>query len=282
MGRSLWYFLHTVTDMRLKTIFASYIALGGIATSCAYASPVEFSAAITASGPSQGITIIPEQTQIDATYTVTGDDVSGYSGSFTGFAQPATFLVKSATGGVLPALSVTIRTEAHPNDGLNHGVPVVEGSGVKWGFTAAYQRLDAYASPDGTGEIKHIPGHFEDEASGREYAVRYNAPDGPTTAPMLMADVDVNFTPLSGVKPAVSVAAAASLNNANGPALELTTWGNEKGYSYRKVVYPDTLDSRSLRVGLIAYASVTPLTSVGDLVNGFALSVPGTLTVTPM
>ncbi|WP_427167012.1 hypothetical protein [Citrobacter koseri] len=189
--------------MKLKTILSSFAALGLIASSAAVAAPVDLSADIAASGPEVGITIVPETTDMNATYTVTGDDESGYTGSFSEFAQPATFLVKSATGGVLPALSVTIRTEAHPNYGRNHGVPVVEGSGVKWGFTAAYQRLDAYASPDGTAEIKHIPGHFVDEASGREYAVRYYPPDGTTTAPMLMADVDVNFTLLSGVKPSI-------------------------------------------------------------------------------
>ncbi|AUO67234.1 hypothetical protein WM46_22350 [Citrobacter freundii complex sp. CFNIH2] len=267
--------------MKLKTILSSFAALGLIASSAAVAAPVDFSAAIAASGPEVGITIVPETTDMNATYTVTGDDESGYTGSFAEFAQPATFLVKSTTGGVLPALSVTIRTEAHQNGGRPRAVPVVERSGVKWGFAAAYQRLDAYAEPDGTGVAKHLPGKFVNEAYGNELAVRYSPPDGAMVAPMSKAPETVRFTPLSGVKPLVSVTGASSLDNNNGPALE-AAGGYLKPWGVRKVVFPDTLDSRSLRVGLIAYASVTPLTSVGALVNGFALSVPGTLTVTPM
>lgn len=267
--------------MKLKTILSSFAALGLIASSAAVAAPVDFSAAIAASGPEVGITIVPETTDMNATYTVTGDDGSGYTGAFTEFARPATYLVKSTSGGVLPALSVTILTEAHPNGGRTNAVPVVESSGVIWGFAAAYDQLDAYAEPDGTGEVKHLPGKFVDNITGTEHAVRYAPPDGSMVAPMLYATQTVPFTPLSNVKPKVSASGFVTLNNNNGPALEMYASG-KIGKGARKVVFPDTLDSRSLRVGLIAYASVTPLTSVGALVNGFALSVPGTLTVTPM
>lgn len=266
--------------MKLKTIISPFAALGLIASSAAVAAPVDFSAAIAASGPEVGITIVPETTDMNATYTVTGDDESGYTGAFTEFAHPATYLVKSTSGGVLPALSVTILSEAHPRGGGTKADPVVERSGVVWGFAAAYDQLDAYAEPDGTGEVKHLPGQFVDNVTGKLYAVRYFPPDGNIVAPMMYSPETVSFTPLTNAKPKVSVP-VATLNNNNGPALEMYASG-KNGRGFRKVVFPDTLDSRSLRVGLIAYASVTPLTSVGALVNGFALSVPGTLTVTPM
>lgn len=278
MGRSLWYFLHTVTDMRLKTIFASYIALGGIATSCAYASPVEFSAAITASGPSQGITIIPEQTQIDATYTVTGDDVSGYSGSFTGFAQPATFLIKSKTGGELPALDVKIQSTFEPYLGANNGIPVVTQHAVTWGYVPAYHSIDGYANSDGTGDPLHPADAFFSASNDTLTSpVRYIMPDGAMTAHMSGGNVKIAYTPITGMKPRVSQN-WSSLNNNHGPALAYS--GN--GIRFPSLSWPASSGASSLRVGLTAYATVEPVTSVGALVNGFALSVPGTLTVTPM
>lgn len=279
MGRSLWYFLHPVTDMRLKTIFASYIALGGIATSCAYASPVEFSAAITASGPSQGITIIPEQTQIDATYTVTGDDVSGYSGSFTGFAQPATFLIKSKTGGELPALDVKIHSPYEQYLGAKHGIPVVTQHAVTWGYVTAYNSINGYTNSDGTGDPLHpADAMFVTQYDNYPAPVRYLPPDGAMTAPMNTGNVQSSYTPLTNAKPQVSVTSRMTLNNNNGPALEFAA----TGYGYPTLLWPASSGASSLRVGLTAYATVEPVTSVGALVNGFALSVPGTLTVTPM
>lgn len=262
--------------MKSKIFASTFAALGVIASSSAYAAPVEFNTSIAASSHSEGITIVPEHTSIDATYTVTGNDATGYEGSFTSYAQPASYLVKSTSGDVLPALTVTIHTNAANNLGHANGIPVVTAGDVRWGFAAAYDSVDAYADANGTGTAMH-PAAFFVRRSGVEVRARYLPPDGPITMSMNRPDIALSFTPLAGRKPHISVTGAGPLNNNNGPALEMATQAAVPVFSL-----PDSEGARSLRVGVTAYATVTPVTSVGGLVNGFALSVPGTLTVTPM